>query len=93
MLQISFSLLRTREKFEMILSDVNNARGGMFFLDASRGTIKTFTTHLFFFFLSTVRVERKIALAVVSSGIAATLFLSRQTAHRTFKLPLDLQLQ
>lgn len=92
MLQISFSLLRTREKFEMILSDVNNARGGMFFLDASRGTIKTFTTHLFFF-LSTVRVERKIALAVVSSGIAATLFLSRQTAHRTFKLPLDLQLQ
>ena len=40
--------------------------------------------------LASVRNQGKIALAVASSGIAATLLVGGRTAHSTFKLPLDL---
>lgn len=73
-----------REVYEMILSDVNNAKGGIIFLGAPG---KTFTTNLL---LSAVRVQRKIVLALASSGIAATLLPGGRTAHSNFKLPLDL---
>lgn len=56
-----------------------------FFLDAPGGTRKTFTTNL----LSAVRFQRKIALAVALSGIAATL-PGGKTVHSTVKFPLDL---
>lgn len=38
--------------------------------------------------LSKIRAQRKIALAVASSGIAATLLQNGKTAHFAFKLPL-----
>jgi hypothetical protein len=37
-----------------------------------------------------VRITRDIALAVASSGIAATLLEGGRTAHATFKLTLNL---
>ena len=40
--------------------------------------------------LAKVRQGKKIALAVASSGIAATLMEGGRTAHSTFKLPLQL---
>lgn len=40
--------------------------------------------------LATVRQKAKIAVAVASSGIAATLLEGGRTAHSTFKLPLDI---
>ena len=40
--------------------------------------------------LSKVRSQGHKALAVASSGIAATLLPGGRTAHSTFKLPLDL---
>ena len=42
--------------------------------------------------LASVRSQGEIALAVASSGIAATLLVGGRTAHSTFKLPLDLAL-
>ncbi|CAB3233342.1 unnamed protein product [Arctia plantaginis] len=64
--------------------------GKIFFLDASGGTGKTFITNLI---LAKVRSQGKLALAVASSGIAATLLAGGRTAHSTFKLPLTVSLQ
>lgn len=57
-----------------------------FFLDAPGGTGKTFLISLI---LAKIRSQQKIALAVASSGIAATLLDGGRTAHSTFKLPLN----
>ena len=40
--------------------------------------------------LASVRNEGEIALAIASSGIAATLLAGGRTAHSTFRLPLNL---
>ena len=61
--------------------------GGFFFIDAPGGTGKTFLSKLL---LADVRRQGHTALAVASSGIAATLLPGGRTAHSTFKLPLDL---
>lgn len=57
------------------------------FVDAPGGTRKAFNNSLL---LSAVRVQRKIALVVALSGIAATLLPGERAAHSTFKLPLNL---
>ena len=61
--------------------------GGIIFLDAPGGTGKTFTSK---FILAETRLDDKIALAVASTGIASSLLPGGTTAHRTFKIPLDL---
>ena len=62
--------------------------GGIVFLDAPGGTGKTFAINLI---LAYVRGQGDIAIAVASSGIAATLLKGGRTAHSTFKLPLNLR--
>ena len=57
------------------------------FLNASGGTGKTYLTNLI---LAKVRLGGNVALAVASSGIAATLLVGGRTAHALFKLPLNL---
>uniref|UniRef100_A0A0L8IDV1 ATP-dependent DNA helicase n=1 Tax=Octopus bimaculoides TaxID=37653 RepID=A0A0L8IDV1_OCTBM len=69
------------------LSEVRQREGRIFFLDALGGTGKTFITKLLF---AQVRQHQDIAVAVASSGIAATLLPSGRTAHSTFKFPLNL---
>ena len=59
----------------------------MIFLDAPGGTGKTYLTNLL---LAKVRSTGRVALAVASSGIAATLLSGGKTAHSTFFLPPDL---
>lgn len=76
-----------RSVFNSIEQALGNTDGAIFFIDAPGGTGKTFVLNLL---LAKVRQERKIALAVASSGIAATLLKGGRTAHSTFKLPLDL---
>lgn len=61
----------------------------MIFLDAPGGTGKTFLTKVI---LAQLRHGGKIALAVASSGIAATLLPGSKTAHKMFKIPLQLEL-
>jgi hypothetical protein len=70
-----------------IMDSVANQQGHLFFLDAPGGTGKTFLINLL---LAQVRKNGTIALAVASSGIAATLLNGGKTAHSTFKLPLNL---
>ncbi|XP_076059365.1 uncharacterized protein LOC143035976 [Oratosquilla oratoria] len=55
------------------------------FVNAAGGTGKSFLLNLL---LDTVRSRGKIALAVASSGIAATVLSGGRTAHNMFKIPL-----
>ncbi len=62
----------------------------MFFLDGLGGTGKT---HVYGLLLAKVKSQRRIALAVTSSGIAALLLEGGRTAHSRFKIPIDLHEQ
>jgi len=71
---------KQRIVYDSVMSSVNNNECKILFLDAPGG--KTFFTSC------KVRYGGKIALAVASSGIAATLLVGGRTAHSTFELPL-----
>ncbi|XP_065356368.1 uncharacterized protein LOC135950766 [Calliphora vicina] len=73
--------------YDQVMQSVENRTGQLFFLDAPGGTGKTFLLNLL---LTKVRSHGNIALAVASSGIAATLLEGGKTAHATFKIPLEL---
>lgn len=73
--------------YRQVLSSIESGAGQVFFLDAPGGTGKTFLINML---LAKVRSDRGIALAVASSGIAATLLEGGKTAHAAFKLPLNL---
>lgn len=74
--------------YNTVIESVGLNQGKMFFLDAPGGTGKTF---LITAILAEVRRQGKIALAVASSGIAATLLPGGKTAHTMFKIPIDLE--
>jgi len=76
-----------RNVYDTVLDSVIKDLGKFFFIDAPGGTGKTFLTNIL---LAKVRHSGKIALAVASSGIAATLLEGGRTAHSTFKLPINL---
>jgi len=76
-----------RTAYNSILGKVESKVGSLMFLDAPGGTGKTFVTNLL---LATIRSQGKIAIAVASSGIAATLLEGGRTAHSALKLPLNL---
>lgn len=76
-----------RTAYSTIINSAQYQKGGIFFLDAPGGTGKTFVINLL---LAKVRQHQQIALAVASSGIAATLLPGGRTAHAAFKLPLNL---
>jgi len=73
--------------YEVIRRSVDSDCGRVFFLDAPGGTGKTFFMNLL---LASVRMHKKIAISVASSGIAATLLDGGKTAHSAFKLPINL---
>ena len=75
-----------RAAYNVILDLVNRKTGGIVFLDAPGGTGKTFVINLL---LAKIRQQSKIAIAVASSGIAATLLHGGRTAHSALKLPLN----
>ncbi|CAF5072937.1 unnamed protein product, partial [Rotaria sp. Silwood1] len=76
-----------RAAYNDILDRINRKAGGIIFLDAPGGTGKIFVINLL---LAKIRQQSKIAIAVASSGIAATLLHGGRTAHSTLKLPLNL---
>ncbi|GFT78627.1 ATP-dependent DNA helicase [Trichonephila clavipes] len=76
-----------KDIYNKILQRVELGEGGLFFLDAPGGTGKTFLLNLL---LAKIRKDRNVALAVASSGIAATLLSGGRTTHSVFKLPLNL---
>lgn len=64
------------------MDSIENEKGITIFVDAPGGTGKTFVTNLI---LAKVRSRKEIALAVASSGNAATLLAGGRTAHSMFK--------
>lgn len=76
-----------KQVFDRVCHSVNNNLGQILFLYAPGGTGKTFLTKLI---LADLRNQNKIALAVDSSGIAATLLPGGKTAHTMLKIPIDL---
>lgn len=78
-----------RVVYNIIMDAVMLENGGLFFLDAPGGTGKTFLITLL---LAKIRSQKNIALAVASSGIAATLLDGGKTAHAALKLPLNIHL-
>ncbi|XP_039967865.1 ATP-dependent DNA helicase pif1-like [Bactrocera tryoni] len=75
-----------RHVYDTIMQAVKNRTGGLYFLDAPGGTGKTFVISLI---LAAIRSQNKIALALASSGIAATLLDGGRTVHSALKLPLN----
>lgn len=73
--------------FQEVLRQVESGSGALFFLDAPGGTGKTFLLNLL---LAFIRKDQNIAVAMASSGIAATLLNGGRTAHSVLKLPLNL---
>ena len=71
----------------MIMKAVYDGNRGIFFINAPSRTGKTLLISLI---LDMIRAQSQIALAVASSGIAATLLEGRYTAHSALKLPLNL---
>ena len=64
---------------------VKKQNGGVFFLHGYGGTGKTFMWRTL---SSALRSDKKIVLAVASSGIASLLFPGGRTAHSKFKIPI-----
>lgn len=73
--------------YEEVMKSIEESEGKFFFVDAPGGTGKTYLLNLL---LAKVRSTCGIALAVASSGIAATLLQGGRTAHAALKLPLNL---
>ncbi|XP_026463605.1 uncharacterized protein LOC113380822 [Ctenocephalides felis] len=88
--QTNVPLLNCQQKevYDTLMKAIDDENGGLYFLDAPGGTGKTFLMSLV---LASVRARSNIAVAVASSGIAATLLEGCRTAHSAFKLPLNLQ--
>ncbi|XP_066428603.1 uncharacterized protein [Eleutherodactylus coqui] len=74
--------------YDTIIKAITNQSRGLYFIDAPRGTGKTFLISII---LATIRSRNKTALVIASSGIAATLLDGGRTAHSALKLPLNLQ--
>ncbi|GFT98902.1 ATP-dependent DNA helicase [Trichonephila clavipes] len=82
-------VLEQRTAYDTIINAIANKSCGLYFLDAPGGTGKTFLISII---LATIRSQNNIALAIASSGIAATLLDGGRTAHSALKLPLNMQL-
>ena len=73
--------------FERITNCVLNGTAGFFFVCGHGGTGKTFLWNVV---IAKLRSEKKIVLAVASSGVASLLLPRGRTAHSRFKIPFDI---
>nr|XP_027082661.1 uncharacterized protein LOC113704998 [Coffea arabica] len=75
-----------KHAYDLILQTVFSSKGQSFFIDGPGGTGKTF---LYRSLLATLRSQGYIAIAVATSGVAASILPGGRTAHSRFKIPLD----
>ncbi|CAG9835156.1 unnamed protein product [Diabrotica balteata] len=90
LIQTNLPLLNEQQKyvFDTLMKVTNDKTGRFSFLDAPGGTGKTFLISLI---LAKISSQNKIALALASSGIAATFLEGSRIAHSVLKLPLNMQ--
>ncbi|GKB43391.1 ATP-dependent DNA helicase PIF1-like protein [Tanacetum coccineum] len=72
--------------YDEIIRYVNNNDSGVFFIDGSGGTGKTY---LYNALLAEVRSRSSVALATASSGAVANNLPGGRTTHSRFKIPLN----
>ncbi|CAN6928190.1 unnamed protein product, partial [Brassica oleracea] len=72
---------------QVLLKELGNSDGKLFFLHGAWGTGKTF---LYQTIISRLHSRKQIVLPVASSGIAALLLPNGRTAHSRFNIPLKL---
>ncbi|XP_012839912.1 PREDICTED: ATP-dependent DNA helicase PIF4-like [Erythranthe guttata] len=75
-----------RKVYDVVMDDVSNDRGGIFFLHGHGGTGKTF---LWKILSGVVRSEGEIVINVASSGIASLFLPGGRTTHSRFGLPIN----
>ncbi|XP_027169196.1 uncharacterized protein LOC113768887 [Coffea eugenioides] len=85
----SISRLNMEQKlaFDIITAHVYNDHKGLFFLDGLGGIGKTF---LYKALLADIISKGFIALAIASSGVAASILPGGRTAHSRFKIPINM---
>jgi len=78
-----------RKAYDILTTAVSSGGqgGSIFFLDGPGGTGKTFVQNVV---LAKVRADGEVALAVATTGIAATLLTGGRTAYTRFGIPIDL---
>nr|XP_027124176.1 uncharacterized protein LOC113740859 [Coffea arabica] len=81
---------RQRYAFDLILDSISSSKGQAFFVDDPGGTGKTF---LYRALLASLRSQGYVAIAVATSGVAASLLPGGRTVHSRFKIPLDFSKQ
>ena len=69
------------------MSSINTKDGGLFFVDGPGGTRKTY---LYRALLATIRSQKKIAVAIATSGVAASIMHGGRTVHSHFNIPLTI---
>ncbi|KAM3201207.1 hypothetical protein P3L10_033570 [Capsicum annuum] len=74
------------QAFRIILERIESGQSGLFFVDGPGGTRKTFLYHAL---LANIRSRGMIALATITSGVAATLLSGGRTAYSRFEIPLQ----
>ena len=75
------------EGFKEILDHVMTNRGKVFFIDGPGGIGKTYLYRALF---ARVRSTDRIAIAMATSGIAASIMPGGRTAHSRFKIPIKI---
>ncbi|XP_071901036.1 uncharacterized protein [Coffea arabica] len=75
-----------RHAYDVIMSEVLSSGSRSFLVDGPGGTRKTF---LYRSLVATLRSRGHIAIAIASSGVAASILPGGRTAHSRFKIPLD----
>nr|GEZ39505.1 hypothetical protein [Tanacetum cinerariifolium] len=78
---------KQRVIYEEVVESIQNKKGQFYFVYGSGGIEKTF---LYKTIISRLRSERKIVLAIASSGIASLFLLARRTTHSRFIIQLEL---
>jgi hypothetical protein len=73
--------------FDRITRRVLSGSAGFFFVCGHGGTGKTFLWNAI---IAKLQSEKKIVLAVASSGVASLLLPKGRTAHSRFKIPFDI---
>jgi hypothetical protein len=76
-----------KKVFDAVMFAANERVSRMFFLDGPGGTGKTFVLNTMF---DGIRASAKSVVVVASTGVAALLLSTGQTAHSAFKLPINL---
>lgn len=78
-----------RIAYDILIEAMNSGSGGIYFFYAPVRTGETFLISLL---LAMIRSQDEVALALMSSGIAATLLEGGRTAYFALKLPLNMQI-